>query len=379
MPNDRVPFAIDLGWRMAELFALNVEYEPAERTWHLLPSRNSLSRRDRLELELQAAAGAAGRLGIDICQDRLDELRELAGDAAARTGAEATFRDALERCHVQLDKELWAQSEAEGRAYELGIMLSDTYNRILRVYHERPEAAADEWLAVFGEPRITAVQTLLDNLQSRLNPGAVTVVRDHLNAWRDGVNEALADSHDVEVPGEAATAHVRSQAIAWRQLLTGDKEPEAFLGPEARSRVRDELLRLMWGRYWSWVAALFVALAAASVALLVLHADIGNWYSAHTREAALVTSVIVSLTGALGISKASINRAVRQDLLKWSALLWNRALARVVCTETLRIDWVFPTPSSRCSRALSTLAGGRQAAPGITKPEESQSLTAHAG
>jgi hypothetical protein len=55
-------------------------------------------------------------------------------------------------------------------------------------------------------------------------------------------------------------------------------------------------------------------------------------------------------------SGQSINRAIRQDLRTWSNLLWNRALARVVCIETLRIDRVFPTPSSRRERALGMLA-----------------------
>ena len=356
----RVAIAIDLGWRLAELFALNVEYEPAQRSWDLLPSRNSLSRRDRLELELLAAAGTASRLGVDLWQNRLEELRELAGRAAARAGAaEAEFRDELERCHVALDKELWTHSEAEARAYELGIMLSDTYNRICRVYHENPQAARREWLAVFGESRATALQTLLDNLQSRLDPGAVAVVRDHLNAWRDRVSEVLSDSDEPMPPSEAASTHLRGQTVIWRQLLTGDKEPEAFLGPRARARVRDEVLRLMWRRYWKWAAGLFVALAAGTTALLLLHADPGHWYSNHTRDAALVTSAIVSLTGALGISKASINRAIKQDLRKWSTLLWNRALARVVCAETLRVDRVFPDPPSRCKRALERLASRR--------------------
>jgi hypothetical protein len=118
-----VALAIDLGWRMAELYAIDVQSEPAQRTWELLPSRG-LSRRDRLDLELLAAAGAAMRLGLDMREPRLEELRELAGRAASRTGAEAEFREELERCHVALDQELWAHSEAEGRAYELGIMLS---------------------------------------------------------------------------------------------------------------------------------------------------------------------------------------------------------------------------------------------------------------
>ncbi|HEX6715112.1 MAG TPA: hypothetical protein VF066_17105 [Thermoleophilaceae bacterium] len=352
--DERAAFAIDLGWRIAELYALNVEYEPVERLCDLLPGRSSLSRDDRLELELLAAAGAAGRLGVDVSEVRVNELRELAGRAAARTGdAQKEFREALERCHVALDKALWTHGEAEGRAYELGIMLSDTYNRLLRVYHERSAAAAQEWRDVFGEPRITTLLTLLDNLQSRLDPSAVTVVRDHLSDWRERVSESLPEGEDVGPPDATATEHVRSQAVAWRQLLTGDKEPEAFLDPQARRRVKDQLLHLMWRRYWVYALALFAALAVTSGVLVRLHPDIGSWYDHHTRDAALVTSLFVSVAGALGISKASINRAVRQDLRKWSALLWNRALAHVVYLETSHVESVFPQPRSRWKRALN--------------------------
>jgi hypothetical protein len=374
-PTDhRVALAIDLGWRMAELFALNVEYEPTECAWHLLPSRNSLSRRDRWERELLAAAGATSRLGVDVPQQRFDELRELAGRAAARTGAEADFRDELERCHITLDKQLWTRSESDGRAYELGIMLSDTYNRIARVYHEHPEKARDEWLAVFGEDRVRTVTTLLDNLQSRLDPGAVAVVRDQVEEWRARVNKALGDGSGREAPSEEASKQMRPQAVTWRQLLTGDKEPEAFLGPTARARVRDQLLHLMWRRYWSWAAGLSAVLFVASAILLLLHPDVGGWYSKHTRDAALVTSVIVSLMGAFGISKASINRAIRQNLRTWSTLLWNRALASVVCVETLRLDHVFPKPTPLRTRALyavrqragSTLSFSTKSTPSAT-------------
>src|SRR5436190_3659800 len=225
---DRVAVAIDLGWRMAELCALNVEYdEPRERTCDLLPSRNSFSRHDRLELEVLAAAGAVRRLGIGLPEEQLDQVRALAERAAADKGARAEFRDQLERCHVALNKQLWMRDEAEGRAYELGITLSDTYNRIFRAYQGDEQTPRDEWQAVFDEARITALNKHLDNLQSRLDPGAVAVVRDHLKAWEERVQNALAAGYDV--PSADDSMQLRRQTAVWRQLLTGDKQPEAFL------------------------------------------------------------------------------------------------------------------------------------------------------
>ena len=375
----RVALAIDFGWRMAELFALNAEYTPNQCAWHLLPSRSSLSRADRLELEFLAAAGAAERIGVDVPKERFEELRELAVRAAARTGDEAKFRDELVHCHVVINKQLWTRSESEARAYELGIMLSDTYNRISRADHEHPdhdshpEPVRREWRAVFEVGRVRTLKTLLDNLQSQLDPGAVAVVRDHVETWSTRVGKALPDRRSGRVPSAHESTQLRRQTAIWRQLLTGDKEPEAFLDPPARARVRDELLHLMWRRYWRWAGCLFLALFAASAVLLVLHADVTGWYSKH---AALLTSVAVSLAGALGISKASINRGLKQNLRTWSTLLWNRALTRVVCTETLRVDRVFP--KAACRRAsLAYAVRQRFGSPLSPSPNATPSATPH--
>src|SRR3954467_10742279 len=75
----------------------------------------------------------------------------------------------------------------------------------------------------------------LDNLQSRLEPGAVDVGRDQVNAWDARVNEVVPRRPKSWAPEKEALADLRSQAIVGGQLLTGDKQPEAFLGADARA------------------------------------------------------------------------------------------------------------------------------------------------
>src|SRR5207249_4032423 len=133
-----------------------------------------------------------------------------------------------------------------------------------------------EWTRVFGYDRVEHVLTLLDDLQARLDPGAVIVVRDNLQAWRERVNDCV--EHDKLPTVEEPWVEVRSQALAWRQLLTGDKEPEAYIPAQERAKVRTEMLKLMRRRYLK--LAPFVLAAAALIVGLVLlfHKDLEHFY-----------------------------------------------------------------------------------------------------
>ena len=44
--------------------------------------------------------------------------------------------------------------------------------------------------------------------------------------------------------------------MIWRQLLAGDKAPEAYLDRHAHAGLRDDLRRLIWRRYRRWTIAL---------------------------------------------------------------------------------------------------------------------------
>jgi hypothetical protein len=230
---------------------------------------------------------------------------------------------------------LWARSEAEGKAYELGNGLSDTYNRICRAYRDPRIDVAKEWRDVFDERRIERLKGHLHDLQSRLDPRAVTVVSDHLDAWQTRVTHG----GDFNAPAVAAVRLLlRRQTLIWRQLLAGDKEPEAFLDHTQRATVRNELARMVWKRYLPWVPVL-----GAVVAVLLLAAanlgELSRWYR---QNPAGTATLLASVAGALGITQASVGLSVRTRLRDWTELLWNRALAKRVTDVTLIVDQLLP-------------------------------------
>ena len=341
--------AINLGWRMAELFGLNPRELARDASDNLLPARTSLPARERLVLELRAAAGDADRVGAPLDPDELDELLGLAACAADDEGAERQLCDRLRAWHVSVETELWATQEARGRAYELGNFLSDTWNRTLRALrrHE-PEAVAHELRAVFSAERVERIKVLLDELEARLDPAAVRVVRGHLYTWRDRVAKLVPSQPHGRLPfrpTREALEPLRGQTLTWRQLLTGDKEPEAYIDKKERAQVRGVMTKRIAESYRrhleSWVLA---TLATAAVVWLSVHfADqLGNWYRDHK---ALVGGIIAfggSAIAALGISTTSIVATVRRSVDARAELMWNSALSEVICQQTLFVDRLLP-------------------------------------
>lgn len=336
--DEAVGAAIDLGWRVAALYGLRASRLRPLPVDDLLLNRRSLGAEDRLELELRAIAGVAQRAGVPLAQDELAVLLRLVSPAATSPDGEEDFRDALERTHVELAKGLWAKDEGHGRAYELGNFVSDTWNRILRP--RATPSAHEELREIFATSRVQRMKALLDDLQSRLDPAAVHVVTSHLDAWHARVAAQPADAGDPELTPEAAAERyepVERQVMIWRQILTGDKEPEAYIGSARRAEVRDELSRQLWRayqRYW-WVI-LLVAVIGGLVGYLV------------ARQSSLAGSVIGTLTAVaatLGVTRASIVASLRRGLQQWGELMWNRSLAVVVCRETLVVDELLPPPA----------------------------------
>lgn len=331
--------AIDLGWRVAELYALADDLnEPVADT--LLPGHQSLSKEDQLELQVRAVAGDARRVGVEAIAAGFERLLPLARETPHSTKSLEAFRREVRACHIALEKELWARTEAGGKAYELGTGLSDTYNRVCRAYRtESAEGRRAEWERVFDRRRIESLKKLLDDLQSRLDRSGVTVVSEHLDRWADSVPARVAG--DQALPGlEQVRQGLRRQTIIWRQLLAGEKEPEAYLDREQRAQLRDELRALALRSYRRFLPALVVGVGA--IALVAIHfGAISSWYRDHVAATGAAT-LLFGLAGALGITRASVGLALRSRLHQWSELLWNRALAKKVTDVTLTLDEVFP-------------------------------------
>ena len=343
--------AITLGWRIATLYSLRADELPSAPPDNLLPMRRSLPASERLVLELRAAAGDAGRLGLALGDAELEELVRLAGQAPESPANEADFRARIRAWHIDLQTMLWADHEATGKAYELGSFLSDTSNRVvleLRRTGDPCEYVTGELREVFSARRVERVKRLLDDLQTRIDPAAVRIVKQHLECWQDAVCERTADcaTRDDLDP-------LDSQAVMWFQLVSGDKEPEAFIDHEDRERVRGTMFSRTLRTYlrnWRFVLGTVVGLAALialSVALVsqTFGKDLGP-----------ILAVLTPIAGALGVSLASVGRTIRKSLDVRAELLWNTALVDVISAKTLCVDELLPVPAARVWRATATPA-----------------------
>jgi hypothetical protein len=346
--------AITLGWRVAKLYSLVDDTGECSRDT-LLPAHGSLPAADQLELQLRAAAGDAARAGVTSEPASLLALADIAREAAGDESLRETFRARLRACHIEINKDLWSVGEALGKGYELGNGLSDTYGLVCRAYRDPGADPAEAWTHVFDEGRIERLKKLLDDLQSRLDPTAVTVVREQLDTWRGEVPRRLAAKDLPEL--EDVRLGLRRQTAIWRQLIVGNKVPEAYLGDEERARVRERLRSLAWQRYRIWVPPLVLALTAFMFVLPKAAA----WYQESLVQSGLASAAVAAL-GALGISRATLVLTVRTRLHEWSDLLWHRAVVSEVARATLTVDQVFrhqPVREAPRIIAATTRAAGR--------------------
>jgi hypothetical protein len=336
--------AIRLGWRVAELYSLRTGELSSSPCDNVLPLRTSLPPRARLRLELQATAGDAQRAGVPLDPDELAALLDLAGRAPGCADAERDLRAHIETWHIGLVTALWAQDVGSGEAYELGSFLSDTWNRVVLAMRREGDAdalVADELLAVFSDERVQRIKVLLDDLQARIDPAAVRIVQQHLESWRSAVREHVADDGATRLPFAATRSQLQplaSQTVIWRQLVTGEKEPEGYIGRDARAKVRDTMAKRMLAGYrLKWKS---VVMGAAVTAAFVL----GIGQLATLLEGAELAPIIAfggSLAGAFGLKITSIAVTMRRSLDARAELIWNAALVEVICEQTLRVADMF--------------------------------------
>lgn len=336
--------AIDLGWRVAALYALSPTtlHAPSPVSEDMLLNRRSLSAPDRADLEVRAIAGVAARVGVAIPEPELARLHELARGSAASAEAEQAFRAGLAHQHIEFEKRLWAADEPSGKAYELGNFLSDTWNRVLR-----PRVNPDphsELTEIFSPVRVQRMKLLLDDLQTRVDPVAAHTVVAHLGQWRDRVGTApleaarAAASKRTEEEVVKMLEPVERQTIIWRQMLTGDKEPEAWIGGAQRSEVRDEFTKQLWRRYRRRLMWLLPLVAVLGAGAGLLYADNADYVRGLLGSA-------LALAGTVGLTRASMTSSLKRGLQNWGDLMWNRALTTVICRETSVLDDLFPPPA----------------------------------
>jgi hypothetical protein len=340
-----VVLALELGWRLAALYA-DLE-QPVHAVGRVsaapacLPAVETMPTGDQREVQVRAAASLAFRLNAAAHADELLALAGAVHDARRSRSATLAVRRRLRACHAKLVKELWFKHENQGKAYELGTSLFDSWNRVRMVPAADDARWAEQWRAVFGRDRVERIKVLLDDLQTQLCPTAVTVVKAHLDFWHAAVQEHVAEGG--EAPPRESVNLLRAQTIIWRQLLTKAKEPEAFLQREQRRDLHRAFKQLVWR---SVLRPLPILAGLAAIALLVA-------LLAGVVRAASTAQSAIALLGAVGLSQASLTVIARDRIREWTELLWYRAVADVVFQATLLADDVFEFRQTGLSSSLA--------------------------
>ena len=301
--------AITLGWRIATLYSLRAGELPGSPPDNLLPMRRSLPAAERLALELRAAEGDADRLGMGLEPAALEELVGLAGQAGESDAAEEAFAIASETWRVELKTRLWADHEATGKAYELGSFIADTSNRVvlgMRRTDEPDGYVTRELREAVVDRSVERVKRLLDDLQARIEPAAVRIVKQHLERWHEAVGARGPVHHARRARAARQPGRHLVSARVGRQGARGLHRPrgarQACAAPCARAR-------------WAPTPATGAASSRATVAVVVL-ADRrrSRCLSPRLREPGTLVAFAGSMAGALGVSLASVGRTVRKSL-----------------------------------------------------------------
>jgi hypothetical protein len=358
-PRDVSPvvLALELGWRLAVLYA------DLERPLHAvgevdavpacLPAVETMPNGDQLEVQVRAAASLAFQLKAT---ERAHEILRLASDVHVKQREAQSIRGRLRNCHSALIKELWFKQEAQGKAYELGTSIFDSWNRVRLASCAGAERTVGEWRTVFGDERIERIKVLLDDLQTQLPHTAVTVVKAHLDFWRDAVAKHVKE--DAATPPDGVEL-LRKQTVIWQQLLSEAKRPESFLKGEHRREVHRQFKQLLWRSVLRPLPVLAGLAAIATLAFVLKQIDPGK-----------AVNTVLALLGAIGISQASIAVVARDRLREWTEMLWSRALANVVFQATLLADDVFDwKPSSLSSARCRVTRQPRPTLPRRPKPQ----------
>jgi hypothetical protein len=159
---------------------------------------------------------------------------------------------------------------------------------------------------------------------------------------------------------------VRRQTVIWRQLLAGDKAPEAYLDGRARAGPA----RRPAAAGLAALPALVGRAGRRAVRAAISLPHLINLYETGFVRTGLA-SALVAVAGAVGITKASVLLTVRGRLDQWSELLWNRALAQRVVEATLTLDVVLPPPARerRLGTAVPERVGRRFRRPAGARPQ----------
>jgi len=314
-----VSAAINLGWRLAELYNCIELPSPASPTQEKalplhLPGIGEMSAYekavaliDHVDADLQALNAAVGGdlpAATDVRQ-RLDSPGHARDDVRKEVlGLYLTIRNALA-----------GSAPLVATAFGLGRMLADT---ALRPTSKDGQLLPEQ----FDSFRLSNAHTWLDDLENALPKQSAAAVQGSLAAWEQWVADLPKQNGQIDSTkiDDRVVRALHRQGEMWRRLLAGEKDPTTLLRPDDYVEAAERLvvgIRKIAGHFlWSWIYPIivFAALVGISVWVAVAFAPAGS---------ARVAAVLVSAAGALGLSWKGVEGTLGKAVSQAESVLWN--------------------------------------------------------
>ncbi len=311
--------AFRAGWLMAQLYGPIIERSGGTGEDHL-PSVSGLRRSERVDLSIRELENALATAAAGISyQEALDAAKAA---LRSRTWHQA-FKDAIASLHRLLLVELTVRDPHLGRAYGLGRSLSDT------AWLPTDPAGLQRQLSPY---RVAELDGWLSDLPELLGHDAVTAVRGSLRTWSAWAADPFIGRRRLgwARDGTSVEQALRRQGAAWRDLLSGERDPASVLSADAYVQAADIavhrvgfLARQVLVHFW-YAAVLLLAVVGGLVYLAVTYAaGTAKFWSAFVAAAggfaALVQGVRRNLSNLAQRAEAPLWQVERDDALQVGA------------------------------------------------------------
>ena len=298
--------AFQAGWLMAQLYGPVLD-GGGSSAGHL-PSVSELPEADRVDLSLRELEVALSTCAAEIAYPPdLETVKN-----APRTGDwHQGFKDALMGLHRLLIAELTVRDQCLGHAFCLGRSLSDTawlpadlttFTQQLNPYRV---AELDGWLA---------------DLPDMLGQDAVIAVRGSLRTWSAWAANPFTGRRRLDWvrDGESVELALRRQGSVWRDLLSGERDPESLLTAEAYIGATDIAVR----RVGSLARQVLVRLWYAIVPLLAMVGGLVYLSLAYAAGTAKFWGVFATVAGGSGVLVQGVRQGVANVAQRSEIPLW---------------------------------------------------------
>jgi hypothetical protein len=350
-----------LGWHMAELRSLRPDEQTQARQNDPLPPIGLLSPDQKFELLINQIEVGIKALNITdsptTAEVKAAAAKPLLGVAlppvSTQPYLDAAGQAALRRLHVDLLTKLTTMGFKLGKAYSVGVDLSES---MLGAYKACKDSAdpKEDLTASFATNHVNRVIQELRDLKTSFQPhaaDAVVATIDDFGTWVRSIVPDSTEKASAKLPAPwpiVADRYLYPQILAWRSLLSGEKTSTDVL------HVGDYVFALerLVSRYWVLVRAFVFRWTALVIAVpMVLLAGIGL-YLLFEKQFGAAYAAVATFLGVSGIGGATITAAVKNALQKTEDDLWDAELGTAVAVA---IDHVpADVPNSHVQQLIDT-------------------------